>query len=172
MKCYHYSNFGHPTYRCLEKATSSHVEKRINNLQEDSSSVNSPEVNLDIENGENLKVRRMLIREPVKEDPKQRRSLFKVKCKILGKVCKVIINSGSIDNIISEEALSKLGLSSMPHSHPYKVTWLNKGQHVLVNEQVWVEFSIGKYSDIILCDVLPMVVLVFWYGFFIDVNTY
>lgn len=44
----------------------------------------------------------------------------------------------------------------MPHSHPYKVTWLNKGQHVLVNEQVWVEFAIGKYYDRILCDVLPM----------------
>ncbi|GLJ19111.1 hypothetical protein SUGI_0343200 [Cryptomeria japonica] len=63
---------------------------------------------------------------------------------------------GSNDNIISEEEVSKLGLSSMPHSHPYKVTWLNKGQHVLVNEQVWVEFSIEKYSNRILCDVLPM----------------
>lgn len=125
-------------------------------MQEDSSSVKSLEVNLDPESGDNLMIQRVLIREPVKEEPKHRRSLFRIKCKILGKICKVIIDSGSSDHIISEEAVSKLGLSSMPHSHPYKVTWLNKGQHVLVNEQVWVEFAIEKYSDRILCDVLNM----------------
>lgn len=33
---------------------------------------------------------------------------------------------------------------------------MNKGQHVLVNEQAWVDFSIGRYKDKVLCDVLPM----------------
>ena len=27
---------------------------------------------------------------------------------------------------------------------------------MLVNEQAWVEFSIGRYKDKVLCDVLPM----------------
>ena len=63
---------------------------------------------------------------------------------------------GSIDNIISEEATQKLQLVRIPHAHPYRVTWLNKGHNVLVNEQVWVEFSIAGYQDKIICDVLSI----------------
>ena len=74
----------------------------------------------------------------------------------MGQVCRVIIDSGSTDNIVSKEAVSKLKLKRISHTNPYKVTWLNKGQHVLVNEQAWVEFSIGRYKDKVLCDVLPM----------------
>ena len=33
---------------------------------------------------------------------------------------------------------------------------MNKGQNILVNEQVWANNTIGKYQDKILCDVLPM----------------
>ena len=70
---------------------------------------------------------RVLIKQPVKEEPKQRRTLFRARCKIFGKVCKVIVDSSSIDNIISEDAVKKLKLETKPHTNPYKVTWLNKG---------------------------------------------
>ena len=71
-------------------------------------------------------------------------------------MCKVIGDSGSTDNIISEEAVRTLKLEKVPHTSPYKVTWLNKGQSVLVNEQTTVEFSIGGYKDKLICDVFPM----------------
>lgn len=106
--------------------------------------------------GDNLMVRRTLIKELVREEPSQRRSLFRIKCKIIDKECKVIIDSGSIDNIVSEEAVSKLKLQRIPHKNPYRVTWLNKGQHVLVNEKAWVDFTTGRYKDKVLCGVLPM----------------
>lgn len=77
---------------------------------------------------------RVLIRQLVKNEPKHRRALFRVRCKILGKVFKVIVDSGSADNIISEEATKKLKLTRIPHTNPYKVTWLNHEQSVLVNE--------------------------------------
>ncbi|GLJ27820.1 hypothetical protein SUGI_0545990 [Cryptomeria japonica] len=101
-------------------------------------------------------MRRVLIKEPVKEEPSQRRSLFRIKCKIMGKVCRVVVDSGSTDIIVSEESVSKLNLQRILHSDPYRVTSLNKGQHVLVNEQTWVEFTIGGYKDKILCEILPM----------------
>ena len=41
------------------------------------------------------------------------------------------------------EAANKLKLEIKPHECPYKVSWLNKGQHVIVNKQAWVTFSIG-----------------------------
>ncbi|XP_059071577.1 uncharacterized protein LOC131868140 [Cryptomeria japonica] len=36
------------------------------------------------------------------------------------------------------------------------MSWLNRGQQVLVDEQSWVDFQIGGYRDRILCDVIPM----------------
>ena len=37
------------------------------------------------------------------EEPILRRGLFKTRCKVVGKCCKVIINSGSLENLASEE---------------------------------------------------------------------
>ena len=51
---------------------------------------------------------RVLIRKLVKDEPKHRRALFRIKCKILGKVCKVIMDSGSKDHVILEEVVNKL----------------------------------------------------------------
>ena len=83
--------------------------------------------------GENLMFRRILIRKPSLDEPKHRRSLFRIGCKIIVKIYKV--DSRSTNNIISEEAVNKLQLSKIPHVNPYKVTWINQGQSVLVNEK-------------------------------------
>lgn len=157
MKCYNCQKLGHPAYRCPEKPSSSHGgERKVNYVQEEGSSIRTPAMHLAPEDGESLIMRKVLMQEPHKCEVSQRRALFKIKYKILGNVCKVIIDSGSTDNIISEEVVGKLNLPRMKHSEPYKVTWLNKGQHVLVNEQVWVDLNIGEYKDRILCDILPM----------------
>ena len=71
--------------------------------------------------GESLMIRRTLLKELVKLDTTQRRALFQVQCKVKGKLCRVVIDSGSIDNIISLEAANKLKLERLPHSCPYKV---------------------------------------------------
>ena len=47
-------------------------------------------------------------------------------------------------------------MKKLPHSFPYKASWLTKEKQTLVNEQVWVEFTIGEYVDKILCDVTDM----------------
>ena len=44
----------------------------------------------------------------------------------------------------------------MKHSRPYKLQWLNDYGEVKVNRQVLVSFSIGRYKDEVLCDVVPM----------------
>ena len=36
------------------------------------------------------------------------------------------------------------------------MSWLHKGNQLLVNEQCNVEFHIGTYKDEILCDIIPM----------------
>jgi hypothetical protein len=72
------------------------------------------------------------------------------------RVCKMIIDSGRIDNIISTEMVEKLELKTTAHPNPYKVSWLQKGHQVMVSQQCQVELKIGGYRDEILCDVIHM----------------
>ena len=95
---------------------------------------------------------------PEKEqiDPAKRKSLFRTMCKFQGKCCKMVIDSGSIDNLVSTEMVEKLSLKRTKHHVPYKVSWLHKGHQILVSEKCVVDFQIGPYKDKILCDVIPM----------------
>jgi hypothetical protein len=90
------------------------------------------------------------------EKPVQRNNLFRTACKTKDRVCKVIIDSGSTDNLVSTEMVEKLELETTAHPKPYKVSWLQKGHQVMVTKQCLVEFKIGGYRDEILCDVIPM----------------
>jgi hypothetical protein len=90
------------------------------------------------------------------ENPVQRNNLFRTACKTKDRVCKVIVDSGITDNLISTEMVEKLELETIEHPSPYRVSWLQKGHQVNVTKQCLVEFKIGGYKDEILCDVIPM----------------
>lgn len=62
----------------------------------------------------------------------QRKNLFRTVCKFGGKCCKVIIDSGSNDNLASQEMVEKLGLKSLKHPCPYQVSWLQDDQKLEV----------------------------------------
>ena len=65
---------------------------------------------------------------PEKEqaNPAQRKSLFMTTCKVQGKCCKMVIDSGSVDNLFSTQMVEKLSLKKTKHHVPYKVSWLHK----------------------------------------------
>jgi hypothetical protein len=86
----------------------------------------------------------------------QRCRLFRMTCKTKGWKCKVIVDSGSTDNLVLTEMVEKLELKMNKHLSPYKVTWLQKGHQVCVTKQFLVNFKMGEYKDEILCDVIPM----------------
>ncbi|KAF8082437.1 hypothetical protein N665_0826s0012 [Sinapis alba] len=85
-----------------------------------------------------------------------RTNLFRSTCTINGRICKLIIDSGSCTNVMSYEATQKLGLTVTPHPSPYPLAWLNNGTELNVSKQVLVSFSIGNYKDSVTCDVIPM----------------
>ena len=67
----------------------------------------------------------------------------------------MVINSGSYENVISEEAVTKLNLMTEPHQTLYKLTWLKKENQVTVSKHCLVSLSIGSiYKDKIWCDVV------------------
>lgn len=123
MKFYQCGHLRHPAYRCPDKPSALNSEKRVAYAQEDSgSSCTNEGSKLESEMGENLMIRKVFIRQPNQSEPKQRRALFRVRCKIQGKFCNVIVDSGSTYNIILEEATKKLKLTKVPHANPYMVT--------------------------------------------------
>ena len=67
-----------------------------------------------------------------------------------------MVDSGSTKNFVALEMVEKLKLPRTPHPYPYKVSWLNKGQQTIVEEQAWVEFRIGAYKDKFLFDIVNM----------------
>jgi hypothetical protein len=113
--------------------------------------------NEDTGSGKSLTVHKVLLKpEKEVEDTAQRTRLFRTTCKTKGWKCKVIVDSGSTDNLVSTEMVEKLELETTNHPSPYKVSWLQKGHQVCVTKQCLVEFKMGEYKDKILCDVIPM----------------
>jgi hypothetical protein len=107
--------------------------------------------------GESLVARRALSAQ-VKEDDmeQQRENIFHTRCHINNKVCSMIIDGGSCTNVASTTLVEKLNFPTLKHPMPYKLKWLNDCGEIKVTKQVLISFSIGKYKDEVLCDVVPM----------------
>eukprot|EP00253_Pinus_taeda_P016250 PITA_16250 len=110
-----------------------------------------------LETGEALVLNKVLLK-PTKEATEQTqwKALFRTVCKSHGKCCKLIIDSGSTNNIVSTKMVEKLELKRLKHPTHYKVSWLQKGHQLLVDEQCEVEFQIVRYKDKFICDIMPM----------------
>jgi hypothetical protein len=82
----------------------------------------------DVEGRRSLMMRKILLKpEKEMENPIQGNSLFRTACKTKDRVCKVIVDSGSMDNLVSTKMVEKKELEIISHPIPYKVSWLQKG---------------------------------------------
>jgi hypothetical protein len=90
-------------------------------------------------------------------DDWRRNNIFITKCSSHGRLCNVIIDVGSCENLVSKEMVTKLNLKVLPHPKPYRIAWFKKGGEVEVTQQCIVPFSIGKnYSDEVIRDVVKI----------------
>ena len=147
---------GHYAYECPTKKT---VLLKDNGEYTSDSDDNDGEVEesdgeLKANVGELYMMRRIMGSQVKDEDASQRENNFHTRCSVNGNVCLVIINGGSCTNVVSSRLVSKM--NTKPHPRPYKLQWLSEGEEVQVKKQAKVSFSIGKYQDKILCDVVPM----------------
>nr|KAJ0227009.1 hypothetical protein LSAT_V11C100042370 [Lactuca sativa] len=88
--------------------------------------------------GVNLVVRRSCFTPKVVGDDWLKHNIFQSTCTILGKVCTFVIDSGSCDTLIFEEAIQKLALKTENCPQPYKLQWLKKGGEVTVSKRALV----------------------------------
>ena len=91
-----------------------------------------------------------------KEENGQRHNLFHTRGMIKDKLCRIIVDNGSCNNIASRELVERLGLKQRRHPSPYKMQWLNDCGALRVTNIVTIPFSIGWYNDHVECDVVPM----------------
>jgi hypothetical protein len=78
-----------------------------------------------------------------KEDNNQRHNLFHTRGMIKDKLCRIIVDNGSCNNIASQELVERLNLKQRRHPSPYKMQWLSDCGSMRVSNMVTVQFSIG-----------------------------
>ncbi|KAK2966379.1 hypothetical protein RJ640_021523 [Escallonia rubra] len=172
-KCFRCFEFGHKSNQCPKRA-----DIRVN-LSEDQEArfeenfanfegedlVDACESNVFDEEGiegdvigEALVIRHSMLAPPANnnQDDWLRKNIFRTRCTAEGKLCNLIIDSGSSENLISQEMVDKLKLKTERHPQPYRILWFNKGNEVMVSSTCLVNFSIGSFKEAVYCDVVPM----------------
>ncbi|GJV62961.1 RNA-directed DNA polymerase [Tanacetum coccineum] len=69
-----------------------------------------------------------------------RNNIFRTK----GKVCDIIIDGGSCENVVSTYMVEKLGMKTEDHPEQYQLTWLKKENTVKVSKCCRVQFYIEE----------------------------
>jgi len=167
-KCFKCQGFGHIASNCTTRRIITIIKGEAYDEVHEEKNRDEPEKEDELEpiydeelivadNGESLVIRRSLHAMSAQEEHWLRKNIFHTRCTTAGKVCDVIIDSGSCDNVVSNYMVEKLEMLTQSHPHPYKLQWLNKGSEVKVTKHCLVNFSIGqKYQDQVWCDVVPM----------------
>ncbi|KAA0064263.1 uncharacterized protein E5676_scaffold119G001710 [Cucumis melo var. makuwa] len=87
----------------------------------------------------------------------QYNQIFRTRCTIEKKVCDVVVDNGSTENIIVRSLVRNLKLPVEKHLQPYKIGWIKKGREHKVLDVCEIKYSIGKsYKDSVTCDVVDM----------------
>ena len=163
-KCYRCGQPGHRSNQCPRRGTINLVEQGevCRREAEENEAVYAYEEQ-EITGGDegellshSLVVQRLLLT-PKQEEPSQRHKIFRTRCTVNKRVCDIIIDSGSSENIMSKIMVTKLGLQTRQHPCPYKIGWIKRGNEVKITETCHIKFSIGKnYVDEVICDVVEM----------------
>lgn len=165
INCFKCRAPGHKSAQCRKENSREGKQLLIEDFDEEQGEDESPTYDEDDEDvivyrdiGQSLVTRKAFIA-PKYEDSVEwlRNNIFQTTCTIGGRVCKLIIDSGSCENMISQVVVSKLNLPVEAHLQPYKLSWFKKGNEISVTKRCLVNLSIGNgYFDKVWCDVVIM----------------
>lgn len=91
------------------------------------------------------------------EDSWLRNNIFRIRCTLGEKVCNMVINGSSCENLVSNLIVDKLNSICEIHPNPYHVSWIKKNNAMIINKMFLVNLSIRKaYKDVVWCDMKSM----------------
>ncbi|KAJ9565683.1 hypothetical protein OSB04_001649 [Centaurea solstitialis] len=153
-KCYRCGLSGHKSNECTNQRTVGLVEGEEHGEEnEEYEGPNFAEEDFEEENV-NIVLQRVFL--APKEDG-QRKNLFRSYCSINKKICNLIVDNRSCENLVAQKLVDHLGLPTQPHESPYGLGWVKKGPKAQVTQVCKVPLSIGNYyKEDVLCDVLDM----------------
>ena len=159
LRCYSCSEAGHQQSACPNRARRGLLIDEANEEQNPIYDEEPPEEQEELhpDSGHLLMVRRSCFTPKAEEQCPQRFKLSQSRCTINGRVCPFVIDSGSCENVIAADAVTKLKIQDEPHPYPYKLSWLQQNHDLVVTRRALVSFSIGpSYKDQVYCDITPM----------------
>ena len=68
------------------------------------------------------------------EDPEEKERFFHSQMWVKGSPVQFIIDNGSKNNLISVDAVKRLGLLTTTHPHPYTIGWLHQGWDLRISQ--------------------------------------
>ncbi|GJX19628.1 hypothetical protein Tco_0222305 [Tanacetum coccineum] len=114
----------------------------------------SPKTLLEVRNN---KVADAFQEEDELDDSSQRNKIFQTRCLVKEKICSIIIDGGSCENLVSKALVKDFKLPIEPHHSPYQIGWIKKGPTLMVIEICKVPLAIGKhYNELVTYDVVDM----------------
>ena len=92
-------------------------------------------------------------------DTTQQHRVFYSRCSVKSKVCNLIIDNESYENIVSKALVDYLKLEIESHPHPYNISWIKKGNSIKITDLYHVHIS----TDIFYRDLLLVMWLLWTY---------
>ncbi|KAL8116363.1 hypothetical protein AgCh_022749 [Apium graveolens] len=142
-KCYRCGEPGHKSNQCPRRAgvgLATHDEDDNydipNEVDEDEDEITYEDEGISL-------VLRKLLYTPQHELYNQKHNIFTTKCTVKDRVCDLIIDSGSSDNIVSSLMVKKLNLPTENHPNPYSLGWIRDVGEVKGRENTYTFFKDG-----------------------------
>ena len=157
-KCHHK---GHIASRCPQRALALDVKQSSLEDKEDQIvdpldySGDEDDLHEDCDDDACVGVVRCVLSTTVDNDNWKRTGIFHTVIQSGDKKCELVIDGGSLMNVVSKDVVKLLNLKVELHPNPFRVVWVND-QTFPVAQRCLVSIQMGDYKDEIYCDVLPM----------------
>ena len=153
-KCFRCGGQGHRSNVCPSRRTAAILNEGIEEEEENNEFEGVEFAEEETSARVNFVIHRVLLSS---KEEGQRTNLFQTHYSVQNKLCNLIVDSGSTENLVSQKLVEHLKLATKPHEKPYSLGWMNKGPKVKVFQTCKVPISIGKhYQEEVLCDVMSM----------------
>lgn len=127
-KCFRCGQQGHLSNECPQRRTLA-VQEEEDGADGCNSEDNEELAYLQPDDGDQLScVLQQVLLTPKSESHPQRHSLFRTRCTINGRVCQIIIDSGSSKNIVSKKLVTALNLKAKAHPIRIGLAGSKKGE--------------------------------------------